>query len=42
MTYEYKNNHDLHKLVITNVTLNDAGEYKCQFANTNPKLEQVK
>ena len=27
--------------VISNVTMNDAGEYKCQVENTNPKLEQV-
>ena len=41
VTYEYKNGLDLHKLVISNITMNDAGEYKCQVENTNPKLEQV-
>ena len=41
VTYEYENGLDLHKLVISNITMNDAGEYKCQVENTNPKLEQV-
>ena len=30
-----------HMLTISNISVSDAGEYKCQLITSNPMLEQV-
>ena len=39
--FESKDDIYEHMLTISNISVNDAGEYKCQLVNSNPKLEQV-
>ena len=39
--FESKDDIYEHILTISNISVNDAGEYKCQLVNSNPTLEQV-